>query len=95
MDLRVRKEEENGKTLIKYVHNFDFPRSIISMIKSRIRWGIEEIRNEYIIIIGPSEGKRPLAKSMSRGEDNIKMILRIQDCLQWGSLVNTVINEFH
>jgi hypothetical protein len=35
-----------------------------------------EIRNTYKILVGKSEGKRPLGRPRSRLEDNIRMVLR-------------------
>jgi hypothetical protein len=60
--------------------------------------------NEFRILTGKSEGKRPLGRSGRRWEDNIKMDLReiewggmnwidlAQDRDQWSALVNTVMN---
>jgi hypothetical protein len=56
------------------------------------------------ILVGKSEGKRPLGKPRSRWADNIKMDFReagwngmdwidlAQDRDQWRALVNTVMN---
>jgi hypothetical protein len=51
------------------------------MFKLRMRWaghvaGLEEKRNEYRILVGKPEGKRPLGKPRRRWVDNIKMDLR-------------------
>jgi hypothetical protein len=63
-----------------------------------------EMRNAYMILVGKSEGKRPLARPRCRWLDNIKMDLREigwdgrdwielnQDRDQWRALVNTVMN---
>jgi hypothetical protein len=63
-----------------------------------------EKRNGYRILVGKSEGKRPLGRPKSRWADNIKMDLRgigcdgmdwidlAQDRNQWRALVNTVMN---
>jgi hypothetical protein len=63
-----------------------------------------EKRNEYRILVGKPEGKRPLGKYRRRREDNIKMDLReiewrgmewidlAQNRDQWRALVNTVMN---
>jgi hypothetical protein len=85
--------------------------SIIRMIKSmRMRWAgnvarMGEKRNAaYRILVGNSEGKRPLGRSRRRWVDNIKMDLReigwdggdwidlVQDRDQWRDLVNAVMN---
>jgi hypothetical protein len=34
------------------------------------------VRNVYILLVGKSEGKRPLGKPKNRYEDNIRMDLR-------------------
>jgi len=61
----------------------------------------EEMRNAYNILVGKSEGERPLGMSY---EDNIRMDLReicwevvdwmhlAQDSDKWWALVNTVMN---
>jgi hypothetical protein len=61
-------------------------------------------RNEYRILAGKSEGKRPLGRPRYRWEDDIKMDLReigwggvdridlAQDRDQWRALINTVMN---
>jgi hypothetical protein len=65
---------------------------------------MEEKRNAYRILVGKSEGKRPLGRLRRRWVDNIKMDLReigwnrvdmidmAQDTDQWRALVNTVLN---
>jgi hypothetical protein len=62
------------------------------------------MRNAYGIMVGKSEGKRPLGRPRRKWEDNIKMDLRevasegmdwmhlAQDRDQWRSVVNTVMN---
>jgi hypothetical protein len=83
---------------------------IIRMINSRrISWAghvarIGEKRNAYRILVGKSEGKRPLGRLRRRWEDNIRMDLReigwssvdwidlAQDRDQWRALVNTIMN---
>jgi hypothetical protein len=55
------------------------------MIKSRrMRWTghvvrMAEMRNTYTILIGKSEGKRPLERTRHRLEDNKKWILGKQN----------------
>jgi hypothetical protein len=63
-----------------------------------------EKRNAYRILVGKSEGKRPLGRPRRRWVDNIKMDLReigcngvdwidlVRDRDQWRALVNTVMN---
>jgi hypothetical protein len=63
-----------------------------------------EKRNAYIILVGKSEGKRPLGRPRRRWVDNIKMDLRdigwdgmdwidlAQNRDHWRVLVNTVTN---
>jgi hypothetical protein len=63
-----------------------------------------EKRNEYRILVGNPEGKRPLGRPRRRWMDNIKRDLReigwnsmdwfdlAQDKDQWRALVNTVMN---
>jgi hypothetical protein len=80
------------------------------MIKSRrMRWAghvarMGKNRNEYRILVGKPEGKRPLRRPRHRWPDNIKMDLReigwggmdwiglSQDSDRWRALVNTVMN---
>jgi hypothetical protein len=92
------------------LHNLYSLSSIIRMIKSRkMRWAghvarMREKRNAYRILVGNSEGKKPLGRTRRRWVDNIKMDLRkigwdgmdwidlAQDRDQWRALVNTVMN---
>jgi hypothetical protein len=65
---------------------------------------IGEKRNAYRILVGKSEGRRPLGRPRSRWVDNIRMDLGeigwdgmdwinlAQDRDQWRALVNTVMN---
>jgi hypothetical protein len=58
----------------------------------------------YRVLVGRTEGKRPLGRPRRRWEDNIKMDLReieigganwirlAQDTVQWRAFVNTVMN---
>jgi hypothetical protein len=48
---------------------------IISRWAEHVAW-IGEMRNAYNILVGKSEGKRPLARSRGIWEDNIRMDLR-------------------
>ena len=63
-----------------------------------------ERRGAYRVLVGKSEGKRPLGRPRRRCEDNIKMDLqevgcedmdwidRAQDRDRWWALVNAVMN---
>jgi hypothetical protein len=83
--------------------------NIIRTIKSRrMRWAgyvarMGETRNAYRILVGKSEGRRPLGRLRRRWVDNIKMGREIgwdgldwvdlaQDRDHWRALVNTVMN---
>jgi hypothetical protein len=81
--------------------------SIIRVIKARrMRWAghVVEVRSAYNILVGRSEGRRPLGRPRHRWEDNIKMDLGevgfwdvawihlAQDRDRWQALVNTVMN---
>jgi hypothetical protein len=84
--------------------------NVIRMIKSRrMRWAgqvtrMGEKRNTYRILVGKSEGKRPLGRPRSKWVDNIKIDLReivwdsmdwielAQDRDQWWALVKTMMN---
>jgi hypothetical protein len=56
----------------------------------------------YKMLVGKPEGKRPLGRTRHRWKDNIRMVLReievvdwmhlTQDRDQWKALVNTVMN---
>jgi hypothetical protein len=62
-----------------------------------------EGRGVYKVLVGKSEGKRPLGRTRRRWENNIKMDLReigidgaswiqlAQDKVQWRACVNTVV----
>ena len=60
--------------------------NIIRSLKSRLlRWAghvarLDQSRNEYRVLVGKPEGKRPLGRSRRRWEDNIKMDLREVGC---------------
>jgi hypothetical protein len=84
--------------------------SIVKVIKARrmilaghvARMG--EVGGAYNILVGRTEGRRPLGRPRRRWEDNIKMNLReigfrdvdwihlAQDRDRWRALVNTVMN---
>jgi hypothetical protein len=93
----------------KELHNLYSSPSIITMIKSRrMKWAghvarMGEKRDAYKVLVGKSEGKRPLGRPRLRLVDTIKMDLReigwcclgwidlAQDRDQWTALVNTVV----
>jgi hypothetical protein len=96
------------------LHNLYSSPSIIRMIESRrMRWvghvaRMGAKRNAYRILVGNSEGKRPLGRPRRRWVDNIKMDLGeigwdgmdwfelARDTGQWRALVNAAINlGFH
>jgi hypothetical protein len=67
------------------LHNLHSSPSIIIMMTSiRMRWSGNvarkvDNRNEYRILVGKPEGKRPLGRSR-RNWDNIKMDFRMMGC---------------
>ena len=68
------------------LHAFYSSPNIIRNLKSRrLRWAghvarMEQFRNAYRVLVGKPEGKRPLGRSRSRWEDNIKMDSREVGC---------------
>jgi hypothetical protein len=98
-----------GKVKLSLHNLYSFP-SIITIIKSKwMRWAghvarMGPKRNAYRILVGKSEGNRPLGRPRRRCVDNIKMDLRelgwdgvdwidmAQDSDQWRALMNTVLN---
>jgi transcription termination factor 2 len=92
------------------LHNLYSSPNIIRMIKSRrMRWAghvarMGETRNAYRILVGKSEGNRPLGRPRRRWVDNIKMDLGeigwdgrdwielAKDRDQWRAHVKTVVN---
>jgi hypothetical protein len=102
------KREEDGPW--RKLHN-DELHSLYSSpnIVRRMRWAgdvarMGEGRGVYRVLVGRSEGKRPLERPRRMWEDNIKTNLReigidganwirlAQDRVQWQSFVNTVMN---
>ena len=85
-------------------------RNIVRVIKSRrLRWAghvarMEEGRGVHKVLVGKSEGKRPLGRPRRRREDYLKMDLEevgrgggdwmelAQDRNRWRALVSTVMN---
>ena len=84
--------------------------NIVRVIKSRrMKWAghmarMEEGRGVHKVLVGITEGKRPLRRPRRRWEDNIKMDLQevgrncgdwmelAQDRDRWRALVSTVMN---
>jgi hypothetical protein len=83
---------------------------IVKVMKARrMRWAghvarMLEVRGAYNILVGRSEGRKPLGRPRRRWEDNIKMHLWeigfgdvdwihwAQNRGRWRALVNTVMN---
>jgi hypothetical protein len=92
------------------LHNlYSSPNKVRAIKSGRMRWAghVEstgEERGIYKVLVGRSEGKRPLGRSRCRWEDNIKMglkktridwadLIRLpQDRVRWWAFVNTVMN---
>jgi hypothetical protein len=84
--------------------------TIVRMIKSRrMRWAghvacMGEGRGVYRVLVGKTEGKRPLGRPRSRWKDNIKADIQKVECGgmewleldkdrdKWRALVNAVMN---
>jgi hypothetical protein len=102
------KREEDGswrKLHNDKLHSLYSSPNIVRVIKSRtMRWAghvarMGEGRDFYRVLVGKPEGKRPLGRSRSRWEDNIKLDLRevgidvanwfrlAQDRIQWRAFV--------
>jgi hypothetical protein len=95
---------------IEELHDLNSSPSIIRIIKSRrMRWAghiarMREKRNAYRLLVGKSEGKRPLGRPRCRWVDNIRMNLGevgwgdvdwidlAQDRNRWRAVVNSVLN---
>jgi hypothetical protein len=80
-----KRDEETGgwrKLRNEELHNLYSSPSIIRVVKSRrIRWAghVERMgskRNAYRILVGKSEGKRPLGRPRRRWMDNIEVDIR-------------------
>jgi hypothetical protein len=82
--LRIFGPKREGDGSWRKLHNDELHRlysspNIVRMITSR-RWAghlarIGEGRGVYRVLVGRSEGKRPLGRPRHRWEDNIKMYL--------------------
>jgi hypothetical protein len=109
---RPKREEDRSwrKLHNDELHSLYSSLNIVRVIKSRrMRWAghvarMGEGRSVYMVLVGRSEGKRPLGRSRRSWEDNIKMDLRevgidganwiqlAQDKVQWQAFVNKVMN---
>jgi hypothetical protein len=109
---RKRDEVTGGwrKLHNEELHGLYSSPSIIRVIKvRRMRWTghvarMGEVRGAFYILVGKSEGRRPLGRPRRRWEDNIEMdhgeigfgdvdwIHLAQHRDRWRTLVNTVIN---
>ena len=84
----TKKDEITGqwrKLLNAELHALYSSPNIIRSLKSRRIWAghvarMEQSRNEYRILVGKPEGKRPLERPRRRWEDNIKIDLREVGC---------------
>jgi hypothetical protein len=76
-----RKQGAGGWRRHEDLHNLDASLNMITVIKSRrIRWvghvaRLEAMRNAYNILVGKSEGKRPLRRSRLDGRIILEWIL--------------------
>jgi hypothetical protein len=106
-----RVEDESWRKLHNdELHSLYSSPNIVRVIKPRrMRWvghvaRMGEGRGVYRVLVGRSEGKRPVGRPRRRWEDNINLDLRetgihganwiqlAQDTVQWWAFVNTVMN---
>ena len=86
---RVKASVSQQEIIVMY-----FSPSIVRVIKSRrIRWAghvahMGERRGMYRVVVGKSEGKRPLGRPSRRQDNNIKMDLEEVGCggMDWTEL---------
>jgi hypothetical protein len=82
---RVLREEDGSRRKLHNdeLHSLYSSLNIVRVIKSRrMRWAghvarMGERRGVHRVLVGRSEGKRPLGRPTRRWEDNIKMDLRM------------------
>jgi hypothetical protein len=79
------KREEDGSWIKLHndeLHSLYSSPNIVRVIKSRrMRWAghvarMGKVRGVYRVLVGRSEGKRPMGRPRRRWEDNIKMGIR-------------------
>jgi hypothetical protein len=107
-----KREEDRSQRKLHNdeLHSLYSSPNIVRVIKARwMRWAghvarMREVRGVYRVLVGRSEGKRPLGRPRRRWEDNIKADLReigidganwirlAQNRVQWRAFVNTVMN---
>jgi hypothetical protein len=110
LDLKGRKTDRGENCIIMNFMTCVSSPNTVTMIKSRrMRWAghaahMGKERGVYTVLVGRSEGKKPLGRPRRRWEDNIKMDIRemgidganwiwlAQDRVQWRDFVNTVMN---
>jgi hypothetical protein len=102
-----KERQRKKRILIGILSDLDIWTGMIKSRKMRCAGHVArmgEKRTAYRILVGKTEGKRPLGRPRRRWVDNIKMDLRgmgwngvvwidlTQDRDQWRALVNTVMN---
>jgi hypothetical protein len=106
-----REEDRSWRKLHNdELHSLYSSPNIVKVIKSRRMWWAGHVarmgegRGIYRVLLGRSEGKRPLGRPRRSWEDNIKIDLRdigidvanwirlAQDRVQWRTSVNAVMN---
>jgi hypothetical protein len=104
-----REEDGSWRKLHNECHSPYSSLNIVRVKSRRTKWAghmacMGEGRGVYMVLVGRSEGKRPLGRPRHRWEDNIEMDLReigingtnwiqlAQDRVQWRAFVNTVMN---
>ena len=85
----AKKDEITGEW--RKLHNavlhalYSLPDIITNLKSRRLRWAghvarMEQSKNAYRVLVGKSEGKRPLKRPRLRWEDNIRIDLREEGC---------------
>jgi transcription termination factor 2 len=110
LDLKGRKTDHGENCIMMNFITCIHSPNIVRLIKSRrMGWAghvarMGEGRGFYRVLVGRTEGKRPLGRPRRRWKDNIKVDLRetgideanwiqlAQDGVQWRACVNRVMN---